>query len=86
MAAPTRTQLESWKRPALQQKCKELGIKANSKSEVLIDLILAHYQSQQPGPSKPSTSTKRKAAPTTEADEEPTNARDEQIASGDVLA
>ncbi|KAG8732738.1 hypothetical protein FRC10_000741 [Ceratobasidium sp. 414] len=86
MAALTRTQLESWKRPALQQKCKELGIKANSKSEVLIDLILAHHQSQQSGPSKPSTSTKRKAAPTTEAEEDPTNADYEQIASGDAFA
>ncbi|KAG8723279.1 hypothetical protein FRC09_003991 [Ceratobasidium sp. 395] len=83
MAAPTRAQLESLKRSALQQKCKELGIKANSKSEVLIDLILAHYQSQhsQPaGSSKPSTSTKRKAAPTT-VDEDLVD--DEQIASTD---
>ncbi|KAG8773719.1 hypothetical protein FRC12_002351 [Ceratobasidium sp. 428] len=83
MAAPTRAQLESLKRSALQQKCKELGIKANSKSEVLIDLILAHYQSQhsQPaGSSKLSTSTKRKAAPTT-VDEDLVD--DEQIASAD---
>ncbi|KAG9112980.1 hypothetical protein FRC07_007831 [Ceratobasidium sp. 392] len=63
MVVPTRAQLESLKRPALQQKCKELGIKANSKSELLIDLILAYYQSQ-PGSSKPSTSTKRKATET----------------------
>ncbi|QRV76360.1 hypothetical protein RhiJN_04375 [Ceratobasidium sp. AG-Ba] len=79
MAVPTRTELESWKRPALQQKCKELGIKANSKSEVLIDLILSHYQageSQQPGPSKPSISAKRKAATATEADQDPSNNSD----------
>ncbi|KAG8790387.1 hypothetical protein FRC12_012026 [Ceratobasidium sp. 428] len=83
MAAPTRAQLESLKRSALQQKCKELGIKANSKSEVLIDLILAHYQSQhsQPaGSSKLSTSTKRKAAPTA-VDEDLVD--DVQIASAD---
>ncbi|CUA77612.1 hypothetical protein RSOLAG22IIIB_02629 [Rhizoctonia solani] len=60
MSFPTRAQLEGLKRSALQAKCKELGIKANSKSEVLIELVLEHYQSTS-GPSKPSTSNKRKA-------------------------
>ncbi|KAJ1311783.1 hypothetical protein OPQ81_010249 [Rhizoctonia solani] len=60
MSIPTRAELEALKRTALQAKCKELGIKANSKSELLIDLVLEHYQSTS-GPSKPSTSSKRKA-------------------------
>ncbi|CAE6506042.1 unnamed protein product [Rhizoctonia solani] len=60
MSIPTRAELEALKRTALQGKCKELGIKANSKSEMLIELVLEHYQSTA-GPSKPSTSSKRKA-------------------------
>ncbi|CAE6439409.1 unnamed protein product [Rhizoctonia solani] len=63
MSFPTRVELENLKRAALQAKCKELGIKANSKSEHLIDMVLERYLSAA-GPSKPSTSTsskKRKA-------------------------
>ncbi|CAE6532377.1 unnamed protein product [Rhizoctonia solani] len=57
MSFPTRVELEGLKRAALQSKCKELGIKANSKSEMLIDMILGHYQAT----AGPSTSNKRKA-------------------------
>ncbi|CAE7136993.1 unnamed protein product [Rhizoctonia solani] len=60
MSFPTRAELEGMKRAVLQAKCKELAIKANSKSEVLIDSILGHYQSTA-GPSRPTTSNKRKA-------------------------
>ncbi|CAE6428488.1 unnamed protein product [Rhizoctonia solani] len=63
MSFPTRVELENLKRAALQAKCKELGIKANSKSEVLIDMVLERYLATA-GPSKLSTSTpskKRKA-------------------------
>ncbi|KAF8609713.1 hypothetical protein BDV93DRAFT_602339 [Ceratobasidium sp. AG-I] len=93
MPAPTRTELEGWKRPALQQKCKELGIKANGKTEVLIELLVSHYESQegpQSGSSKPTTSNKRKAPAAASksratADEDPAESSgDEQIASADA--
>ncbi|QRW18831.1 hypothetical protein RhiXN_00237 [Rhizoctonia solani] len=66
---PTRVQLESLKRAALQAKCKELGIKANSRSEVLIDMVLERYFSTA-GPSKPSTST-ASSSKKRKADDEP---------------
>jgi hypothetical protein len=37
---PSRKELESLKRPDLQKLCKDYGVKANLKSDALIELLL----------------------------------------------
>ncbi|TFK76972.1 hypothetical protein BDN72DRAFT_873447 [Pluteus cervinus] len=63
MPFPTRNALEAMKRVDLQRLCKEYGVKANLKTEALIDLLLDTQsgpvpQSQQTAPLRRSVSTR----------------------------
>ncbi|KAL0951019.1 hypothetical protein HGRIS_007760 [Hohenbuehelia grisea] len=57
---PSRKALESMKRTDLQKLCKDYGVKANLKSEALIDLLLGANEPQaKAGPSTRSVSTRQ---------------------------
>ncbi|PPQ89398.1 hypothetical protein CVT25_002216 [Psilocybe cyanescens] len=55
---PSRRSLESMKRVDLQRICKDYGVKANLKSEALIDLLLDTQTPPAPQPTRRSVSTR----------------------------
>ncbi|KAF8167969.1 hypothetical protein B0H34DRAFT_792635 [Crassisporium funariophilum] len=55
---PTRKVLEEMKRVDLQRICKDYGVKANLKSEALIDLLLETQSTPVPQPTRRSVSTR----------------------------
>ncbi|KAF8807535.1 hypothetical protein BYT27DRAFT_6574661 [Phlegmacium glaucopus] len=56
---PTRKSLQSMKRVDLQKICKDYGVKANLKSEALIDLLLETQSPPTPQPTRRSVSTRQ---------------------------
>ncbi|KDR85126.1 hypothetical protein GALMADRAFT_233763 [Galerina marginata CBS 339.88] len=55
---PSRKSLESMKRVDLQKICKDYGVRANLKSEALIDLLLDTQSTPPPQPARRSVSTR----------------------------
>ncbi|EAU92847.2 hypothetical protein CC1G_03634 [Coprinopsis cinerea okayama7 len=56
---PSREVLESMKRADLQRLCKDYGVRANLKTEALIDLLLETQSAPPPSPIRRSVSTRR---------------------------